>query len=151
EPWRMALGYLAHHFGRELVSFKLPFLERLGLGKLELLLQMIDRQVNSPLTSSCGRLFDAVAALAEVRQPVTYEAQAALDLEMSINHSSPGEVYPFELLPENDTHIIGTRPLFVSLLHDIAKQTPVGTISLRFHNGLVELFVGLAKKLRAQA
>jgi hydrogenase maturation protein HypF len=150
EPWRMAVGYLAHHFGRELVSFKLPFLESLGLRKIELLLQMIDRQVNSPLTSSCGRLFDAVAALAEVRQRVNYEAQAAIELEMAMNDSSPDEGYPFELLAADDAYIIGTRPLFSALLEDIAQPTPVGIISLRFHKGLVELFVALANKLRQQ-
>ncbi|HEV2175564.1 MAG TPA: carbamoyltransferase HypF, partial [Nitrospira sp.] len=59
EPWRMAVSYLAHHFGSNLKSLKLPFLREISDAKLDLVLRIIDRGINSPLTSSCGRLFDA--------------------------------------------------------------------------------------------
>ena len=84
EPWRMAVSYLAHHFGSEFLKMSLPFLAGIGRTNLDLLFRMLERRVNSPLTSSCGRLFDAVAAIAGIRQQVTYEAQAAIELEMAI-------------------------------------------------------------------
>jgi hydrogenase maturation factor HypF (carbamoyltransferase family) len=84
EPWRMAVSYLAHYFGSDFRNLKLPFLREISDTKLDLVLRMIDRQINSPLTSSCGRLFDAVAAIAGIRNEVSYEAQAAIELEMAI-------------------------------------------------------------------
>ena len=151
EPWRMAVSYLFRHFGRDFFKFKLPLVDQAGRGKIELVLQMIEREVNSPLTSSCGRLFDAVAALAGIRYAVNYEAQAAVELEMTVSESPPSEAYPFELSVENDTYIIGTRPLFEAVVHDLGKQIPPGVISARFHNGLVELLVGIANKLRGSS
>ena len=85
EPWRMAVSYLVHHFGRDFTQMKLPFLKEISDSKLQLVLRMLDRRVNSPLTSSCGRLFDAVAAIVGVRNHVSYEAQAAIELEMAID------------------------------------------------------------------
>jgi hydrogenase maturation protein HypF len=151
EPWRMAVGYLFRQFGRDFLKFKLPLVDQAGRDKIELVLQMIEREVNSPLTSSCGRLFDAVAALAGIRYAVNYEAQAAVELEMTVSESPPSEAYPFELSLENDTHIIGTRPLFEAVVHDLGKQTPPGIISARFHNGLVELLVRIANILRERS
>ncbi|HWH61300.1 MAG TPA: carbamoyltransferase HypF [Terriglobales bacterium] len=84
EPWRMAVSYLAQHFGNDFKNLKLPFLREVGDAKLELVLRMIERRINSPLTSSCGRLFDAVAAIAGIRNEVSYEAQAAIELEMAM-------------------------------------------------------------------
>ena len=97
EPWRMAVSYLAHHFGREFLSLSIPFVRQLDVAKTELLLRMTEHKVNSPLTSSCGRLFDAVAALVGIRQQVNYEAQAAIELEMTISASEDETGYPLEL------------------------------------------------------
>jgi hydrogenase maturation protein HypF len=149
----MAVSYLAHHFGREFLNLNIPFVRELNRPKVDLLLRMMDQGVNSPLTSSCGRLFDAVAALAGIRQEVNYEAQAAIELEMAMASSETASsekatAYPMKLLPEDDHWIVGTRPLFEALLDDLGRNLPVGAISRRFHNGLVEGFVELATLLR---
>ncbi len=148
EPWRMAISYLAHHFGRDFLEMKLPFLRSLEPAKLDLLLHIIERRVNSPLTSSCGRLFDAVAALVGIRHTVNYEAQAAIELEMAIGDSPDETAYPFELLLKDDGWVIGTRPLFETLLRDLMCDVPVGAISARFHNGLSGIFIQVAAVLR---
>jgi hydrogenase maturation protein HypF len=148
EPWRMAVSFLAHHFGREFLKVDIPFVRQLKRPKVDLLLRVMEQGVNSPLTSSCGRLFDAVAALIGIRQQVNYEAQAAIELEMTISASADETGYPLELVPDGDSWIIGTRPLFAALLDDLSRNVPVGGISWRFHNGLVEGFVQLATLLR---
>jgi hydrogenase maturation protein HypF len=131
--------------------------------KLDVLLQMIDRRVNSPLTSSCGRLFDAVAAIAGVRNAVTYEAQAAIELEMAMDDVAQGtrqdvaappepaesnHSYPFALIPRDSGLVIGTRPLFEALVEDILAKRPLAEISRRFHNGLIAVFLQIATQLR---
>lgn len=148
EPWRMAVSYLAHHFGNDLLRLRIPFVEHLSCRRVEILLRMIERGVNSPLTSSCGRLFDAVAALVGIRQKVTYEAQAAIELEMAMDGGDGDEAYPLALVPDGDAWVIDTRPLFQSLVQDLRERRPVGLISRRFHNGLVEIFNRLAILLR---
>jgi hydrogenase maturation protein HypF len=150
EPWRMAVSYLVHHFGPDSLKWKLPFLDGIGTQRIDLLLQMIERKVNSPLTSSCGRLFDAVAAMAGIRQTVTYEAQAAIELEMAITMLPEEGAYPFELVPQDSGWIMGTRPLFKALLGDLDSGVPAGIISARFHNGIVAVLQQLACLLRQQ-
>ena len=157
EPWRMAVSYMAHHFGREFLELEfmklnIPFVRELNRSKVEFLLQMMDKGVNSPLTSSCGRLFDAVAALAGLRQQVNYEAQAAIELEMAMAGSGDETAYPMKLLPDatsgDERWIISTRPLFEALVNDLGSSVSVATIARRFHNGLVECFVEVASLLR---
>jgi len=148
EPWRIAVSYLAKHYGKTLGGPEIPFVKELDRCNLDILLQMIDRGVNSPLTSSCGRLFDAVAALIGLRATVNYEAQAAIELEMAAHESTDESAYPFELQFSEEVWRIGTRSLFDWLLHDIRRGARVEDISRRFHNGLASLFVGLAEKLR---
>jgi len=148
EPWRMAVSYLAQHFGDAFLDFRTPFVAQLDRHRVEVLLRMIERGMNSPLTSSCGRLFDAVAALVGIRQKVTYEAQAAIELEMAIETSDDGGAYPLALVPDGSGWIIDTCPLFEALLDDLEKGLSAGAISLRFHNGLVDVFARLACLLR---
>jgi hydrogenase maturation protein HypF len=147
EPWRVAVSYLHHHFGREFLRFSVPFVRNLDLYKTDLLLSMVERNVNSPLTSSCGRLFDAVSALAGIRQQVNYEAQAAIELEMAIEENGD-DSYPFELKEGDQGWVIGTAPLFKALLPDLAGNVPIGTISRRFHNGLAGVLTRTAQLVR---
>jgi hydrogenase maturation protein HypF len=148
EPWRMAVSYLAQHFGRDFLDFRLPFVEQLDRRRVEVLLRMIERKVNSPLTSSCGRLFDAVAALAGVRQRVNYEAQAVIELEMAMENAGQDAAYPLAIVDEGDSWLIETRPLFEALVRDLQQTLPLSAISRRFHNGLVEVLGRLAVLLR---
>jgi hydrogenase maturation protein HypF len=148
EPWRMAVSYLAHHFGDDFLKMKLPFLAEISRSRFDLLLRVLDRRVNSPLTSSCGRLFDAVAAIAGIRNQVSYEAQAAIELEMAIMNALSDDAYPFELLRSNGAALISTRPMFEALVEDVVSNRPVSEISRKFHNGLVKLFVDIAESLR---
>jgi len=148
EPWRMAVSYLVHHFGNDFLKMNLPFLAGIARPKLNLLLQAVERRINSPLTSSCGRLFDAVAAIAGIRQQVTYEAQAAIELEMTIGKWDSDDAYEFRLLPGAGSTSISTRPMFEALVADVCHHRSTDELSRKFHNGLVNVFVQIAEKLR---
>jgi hydrogenase maturation protein HypF len=150
EPWRVALSYLIKHYVKDLASLDLPFLRRIDERRRQVIQQMIDRQIHSPRTSSCGRLFDAVAALIGIRSTVNYEAQAAIELEMAAYDSTDDGAYPFELIPDENHWQIGTFPLFQAILNDLRHQQPVADISRRFHSGLAATFVDLAERIREQ-
>ncbi len=151
EPWRVALSYLVKHYVKDLDTLDLPFIRGIDSRRRQIIQQMIDRQIHSPRTSSCGRLFDAVASLAGIRSTVNYEAQAAIELEMAAHDSTDEGAYPFDLLPDGPNWQIGTLSLFEALLHDIRRQQPVSDISRRFHAGLAAMFVDLADKIREQS
>ncbi len=148
EPWRMAVSYLVQHFGRDFLDLPLDFVKRLDPQRAKVLLRMIERGVNCPLTSSCGRLFDAVSALVGIRQETSYEAQAAIELEMSLETDMEEEAYPLDLVADEESWQIQTRPLFEALVADLRRGVPVGIISARFHRGLVESLARLAEHMR---
>jgi hydrogenase maturation protein HypF len=145
EPWRMAVSYLHKHAGDALWDLQIPFVRGLDRRRTSVLVQMLQRGVNSPLTSSCGRLFDAVAALAGIRQQVNYEAQAAIELEAAMDGDGEAAGYPFEIRPDGSGWIIGTKPLFEALVDDLASGVPAGIISRRFHEGLARVLAEMAK------
>ena len=145
EPWRMAVSYLHKHFSETLWDLEIPFVRELDRRRVTVLVRMLERGVNSPLTSSCGRLFDAVSALAGIRKRVNYEAQAAIEFEAAIAGEGEGAGYPFDIRPEGSGWIIDTQPLFAALVNDLKCGVPAGIVSRRFHEGFVDVLARTAK------
>ena len=141
KPARMALAYLwQNHLDWEA---DLPPMQALCYDERTALRAQLELRLNSPPTSSMGRLFDAVSALAGVRQEATYEGQAAMELE---SVADPDEIgaYPFNLLGGT----IDPYPMLVELISDWRSGKPVSILSARFHNGLVSLVLDMCQQLR---
>lgn len=148
EPWRMAVSHLLKHYGNDVQSLDLPFLREIDPQKVRIVLQMTEREIHSPSTSSCGRLFDAVAALIGLRNTVSYEAQAAIALEMAAYGSADEGFYPFDLVKEGAVWKIGTHSLFDWLIADLRKRVGIADMSRRFHNGLALVLGDVAARIR---
>ena len=145
EPWRMAIAYLWHYYGNE-IPFPTGFRERIGEAKIQMLLKMMEKGINTPYTSSAGRLFDAVASLLGVCDISTHQAEAPVKLEQlaSDEHQSR-----YSVLIEKE--FISMRPVLEGILEDLAAGVPVAELSARFHNTLAWLLVEMAKRYRKQA
>ena len=142
EPWRMALSYLFHTYGKSFLDLNLPLLNKHDPQKIEIILQMIQKGINVPLTSSLGRLFDGVAALANLRQVVRYEGQAAMELEMAAAAGSR-EGYDYEWSTVAGVHQILLEPIIKGVVQDVGNGVDVAAISNRFHATLIKLFSDL--------
>ena len=147
EPWRMALGAL-HAAGLDIESPEV--LAGAKAQDARVIGRMIERGLNTPLTSSCGRLFDAVAAVVLERGAVDYEAQAAIELE-GLAIDEPDELdsgYAFDWLAGNwNTHQptrIYATPLWRELLADLRAGVAKPHIAARFHAGVAHAFVHAA-------
>lgn len=133
QPWRMAAVYLQKAYGHEFTALEIPFTRQLDLKKWEILSKMIERSLNSPQTSSLGRLFDAVATLLGVRTEVIYEGQAAIELEMLAE--STETIYPFEILAER----LDFSPVIRAIVEDLQKGVSSPQIAGRFHRTVTEM------------
>ncbi len=149
EPRRTALGLL-HELSGEAAFDRttLAPLQAFAPAELAPLKTMLARRLNSPLTSSVGRLFDAVAALTGLRQQVRYEGQAAMELEFALSDAAPiDEAYELPIRPGHAPLILDWAPMIEALLSDLSRGVPLSQISARFHNGLAEAIVAVAERL----
>jgi hydrogenase maturation protein HypF len=153
EPWRMALGHL-HHAGFDVESPEALALLGAKPQEVRVLKRMIERELNTPLTSSCGRLFDAVAAVVLGRGVVDYEAQAAIELE-GLAVGEPDELgsgYTLELLSGDwsarKPATISAKPMWKELLNDLRAGVHKSRIAASFHAGLATAFICAAKSAR---
>ncbi len=138
-PYRIALAYLHTLLpGIDLASL-FPYVSP---AELKLLRAMLDRRLNTPLTSSLGRLFDAISALVGFSRPVTYEAQAAIALEALALEAPPDDrAYPLPL----EGNVFRLAPLLAGVMSDRQAGVPAGVIARRFHNSIAEMALTAAR------
>ncbi|MDP3981498.1 MAG: carbamoyltransferase HypF, partial [Chlamydiota bacterium] len=155
EPWRMAISYLYHMYGNDIPMlrlFNIPKFIQEKNDTLEILFKMLSRKINSPLTSSVGRLFDGVASLLDLQHSVNFEGQAAVKLE-SIADDHIIEHYPFDIDVSVGARcsvpfIIQWQQIIEHIIKDVKSGVPNSVISARFHNSIVEMVVQVCTMLR---
>ncbi|MFL6031993.1 MAG: carbamoyltransferase HypF [Rubrobacteraceae bacterium] len=150
QPWRMALAYLIALHGEEETS-KLPLamVRQTGEPNVRLIARLVEHGLNTPPTSSAGRLFDAVAALAGVPGTLrtTYEGQAAIELELAARGPVNGG-YPFRLRPEGDGWVVETRGIIGGVVDDLLAGREIREISSRFHRTMAEVVAAGCEEIR---
>ncbi len=149
EPWRMIFGMMYEHLGDEIFEMRFDFLRGKTKQELEFLKRAIDKGINVPLTSSCGRLFDAVSSLLGFVQVAGYEAEAAIKLEERASQTEESGSYDFDIQGK-DVYVIGFGEMLDGLVCDMAAQVPPERIARKFHNSIARLVVEIARRLQSE-
>lgn len=152
EPWRMMLGLIESFSDKNKEHF-CQFIERISSiltkEKITVIKKQIEQEFNSPYTSSCGRLFDAAAALLDVCSYQSFEGQAPSQLESlaqsAVNKSR--DSFEFEVKNNGDTLSIDMESVFTGMASDISKNIPTAIISLKFHQTIKNIVVQLCRDL----
>jgi hydrogenase maturation protein HypF len=148
EPRRTAIGVLHEMWGAGwLDRDDLPLVRSFEPQERRLLAQALARRINAPVTSSAGRLFDAVAALLGLRLTTRFEGQAAMELEWAIADLKTDASYPFRIEAKESILVLDWQPLIEALLADLAGGASCNAMAARFHNTLVEAIVALAERI----
>ncbi len=142
EPWRTAVSFLYKVYGKEFLSLGLPFLNHLDPDKIALIIQMIDKKVNCPLSSGAGRLFDCVASLLDLVQVATFQAEGPMRLE-AIVRTNCTESYAFEC---EETVQFGLT--IQGITDDIRRGTDTSIIATKFHNTIILAIFETVKSIR---
>jgi len=152
EPWRMAMGHL-HAAGFDVASAAVRKLTATTDQDTQLLIRMMERGINAPLTSSLGRLFDAVAAIVLDRRIVDYEAQAAIELEGIAIDEHDVEGYELDVKASDNSRdesmVIHLAPMWHALLRDLDAGVSKQRIAALFHAGIAAGLVRVAQCARA--
>jgi len=141
EPWRMAISWLYKVYGREFMQLDLPLFSQVNPDKMEMLLKMIDRKVNCPLTCGAGRYFDAVASILGLCQVAEFPAQGPMLLESQVE---PGcdESYEWSDLTE-----IGLDKTLRGIVEDIKNGNRHSIIISKFHNTISSIIFETVKRI----
>ena len=146
QPWRSAYAWLRESFGTELPQH-LHLLRDIPQRELKLVAGMVESGFNTVNTSSCGRLFDAVASLLGLRHTTTFEGQAAIELEM-IAQEGVGDHYPFDI-EYSEPLQIDLRPAIRRIVHDLNSGVARPVIAARFHNTIAAVIVEACERIRS--
>jgi hydrogenase maturation protein HypF len=156
-PWRLAVGFV-YALTQELPELAPSSAEpgqRISEQERRIVCQQVDRRLNTPYTSAAGRLFDAVAALIGIRHRVTYEAQAAIEMEMlASTYTGPAtqkEPYPFAVEAGDDGFVIRLREMLGAIQSDMTAGASQAEIAWRFHRTLADMIVTVCQRLGSES
>jgi hydrogenase maturation protein HypF len=142
EPWRMVLGIL----GKNGIPFVRNGRDRSVHDDPRIILEMIAKNINCPLTSSAGRLFDAAAALLGIAKVASYEAEGPIKLERMCGERIKDK-YAFSIEKQGDCYIINTDDLFRGMAKDLKAGKNKKVIATKFHNSMAEIILRTVKKI----
>jgi hydrogenase maturation protein HypF len=150
EPRRAAFGLLHEIFGRRAIDMDwCPTMRAFSIQERRVLEQALSRRINAPVTSSVGRLFDAVASITGVCQRGGFEGKAAMSMEFAAARIESNEAYEVDIRLGADPLIVDWEPMVRGILSDVSKGDAIAVISARFHNSLVRIAVSVARRLEA--
>jgi len=153
-PYRTALSHLYNAFGDAAWDLNLAFMAQISPTEMAIIRHQTVTGLNSPLTSSAGRLFDAVSALLGIRGVVNYEGQAAIEMEMLASEVSEGEVGGAYALPPLVTGAgafpweIDPAPMIRAIVNDVLAGVPVAVIAARFHRTMAACITAVCIRIR---
>jgi hydrogenase maturation protein HypF len=149
-PYRTAIGYILTLLGENALNHDLPVMKEIADMEIEVIKRQIERKINSPLSSSMGRLFDAVSALLGIRGEIDYEGQAAVELEMAAHSSiiareldevisNARESYPYRIAEDAGIRIVRLKDLLSAVIEDLHQGISTDKISVKFHNTVARM------------
>lgn len=146
EPWRMGVSYLLDSFGETFREFNLPMFQTIDDSKINTIARMVTGRINAPMTSSLGRLFDGIASIMGLRYRVSFEGQAAMEMEMTADGSIEGSYeYSWQ---EGTPFQIDVKPIVQGVVRDVINHISQPVICGKFHNTLIHLFTELSEVIR---
>jgi hydrogenase maturation protein HypF len=141
EPWRMALSFLYKYFGNDIDYTKISLFQSVSEHQIAFVKEMIDKKINTPLSSGAGRIFDAVSAILGLCSILNFDSEAPIRLESAIN-SATDSYYPFE---------VGRTVVFAKTLKaiiDDLQEEDISLISAKFHNTIAKVIADISEKIR---
>jgi hydrogenase maturation protein HypF len=152
-PYRTAIGYILALLGENALNTVIATLNEVkgkqsqlaSIGQvteveIEVIKRQIERKINSPLSSSMGRLFDAISALLGIRGEIDYEGQAAVELEMAAyDYAHVQESYPYRIVEDEGIRIVRLKDLLSAVIEDLLQGISKGRVSVKFHNTVARM------------
>jgi len=144
EPWRMAVSYLYKVYGDDFSKLALPLFSGIDPEKIAMVVRMIDRKVNCPLTAGAGRLFDAVSSLVGLCQVATFQAEGPMRLEALVRNDCY-EKYTFDV-----DKTIRFDATIKGIVHDLTGGVSLPVIATKFHNTIISVIFEISNTIRAR-